>query len=290
MDLVVGARRVIVTMTATSSAGEPKVVAECTYPLTARAAVDVVITELVGVPHPRRRARADRAPRRGDGRGRPAVTTAPYVVDLEDDMDAETPLPTVVRHRAPGVDPPYDYPDYVGTRAARAEGAARACCPHTLTELTGPVYGDGASARSTTTSPASTRASRSASGSSSPAACSARTGGRCAASWSRSGRRTPPAATATRSTSTRAPLDPNFTGAGRALTDDEGRYRFVTIKPGAYPWGNHPNAWRPAHIHFSLFGRAFTERLVTQMYFPGDPLFAFDPIFNSVRDETRASG
>ena len=81
-----------------------------------------------------------------------------------------------------------------------------------------------------------------------------------------------------------APLDPNFTGAGRCLTDDEGRYRFVTIKPGAYPWGNHPNAWRPAHIHFSLFGRAFTQRLVTQMYFPDDPLFPYDPIFGSVRD------
>jgi protocatechuate 3,4-dioxygenase beta subunit len=81
-----------------------------------------------------------------------------------------------------------------------------------------------------------------------------------------------------------APLDPNFTGAGRCLTDDDGRYHFVTIKPGAYPWGNHENAWRPAHVHFSLFGRAFTERLVTQMYFPGDPLFPYDPIFNSVRD------
>ena len=80
------------------------------------------------------------------------------------------------------------------------------------------------------------------------------------------------------------PLDPNFTGAGRALTDDDGRYEFVTIKPGAYPWRNHPNAWRPAHIHFSLFGRAFSSRLVTQMYFPGDPLFEFDPIFQSVRD------
>jgi protocatechuate 3,4-dioxygenase, beta subunit len=86
-----------------------------------------------------------------------------------------------------------------------------------------------------------------------------------------------------------APLDPNFTGAGRVLTDAEGTYRFVTIKPGAYPWGNHENAWRPAHIHFSIFGRAFTQRLVTQMYFPGDPLFEFDPIFNAVRDpEARA--
>jgi protocatechuate 3,4-dioxygenase beta subunit len=82
-----------------------------------------------------------------------------------------------------------------------------------------------------------------------------------------------------------APLDPNFTGTGRTVTDREGRFRFVTIKPGAYPWGNHENAWRPAHIHFSLFGRAFTQRLVTQMYFPGDPLFEFDPIFNAVRDE-----
>ncbi len=81
-----------------------------------------------------------------------------------------------------------------------------------------------------------------------------------------------------------APLDPNFSGAGRCLTGDDGSYRFVTVKPGAYPWRNHDNAWRPAHIHFSVFGRAFTERLVTQMYFPGDPLFPFDPIFNSVRD------
>jgi protocatechuate 3,4-dioxygenase, beta subunit len=81
-----------------------------------------------------------------------------------------------------------------------------------------------------------------------------------------------------------APIDPNFTGAGRCLTDDGGRHRFITIKPGAYPWGNHENAWRPAHIHFSLFGPAFATRLVTQMYFPGDPLFAYDPIFQSVRD------
>jgi protocatechuate 3,4-dioxygenase beta subunit len=81
-----------------------------------------------------------------------------------------------------------------------------------------------------------------------------------------------------------APLDPNFTGAGRCLTDADGRYRFVTVKPGAYPWRNHSNAWRPAHIHFSVFGRAFTDRLVTQMYFTGDPLFDFDPIFQSIRD------
>jgi protocatechuate 3,4-dioxygenase beta subunit len=82
-----------------------------------------------------------------------------------------------------------------------------------------------------------------------------------------------------------APLDPNFSGAGRCVTDDEGRYAFTTIKPGAYPWGNHHNAWRPAHIHFSLLGQAFAQRLVTQMYFPGDPLQWYDPIFNAVRDE-----
>ena len=81
-----------------------------------------------------------------------------------------------------------------------------------------------------------------------------------------------------------APLDPNFTGAGRTLTGADGSYRFVTVKPGAYPWRNHENAWRPAHIHFSVFGQALTQRLVTQMYFPGDPLFEHDPIFNSVRD------
>jgi protocatechuate 3,4-dioxygenase beta subunit len=82
-----------------------------------------------------------------------------------------------------------------------------------------------------------------------------------------------------------APLDPNFTGCGRTMTDAQGRYSFATIKPGAYPWRNHPNAWRPAHIHFSLFGPAFLSRLVTQMYFPGDPLLPHDPIFNSTADE-----
>ncbi len=84
-----------------------------------------------------------------------------------------------------------------------------------------------------------------------------------------------------------APLDPNFTGAGRCLTGPDGEYRFVSIKPGAYPWRNHPNAWRPCHIHFSVFGRAFTERLVTQMYFPGDPLLALDPIYNAVSEPAR---
>jgi protocatechuate 3,4-dioxygenase, beta subunit len=82
-----------------------------------------------------------------------------------------------------------------------------------------------------------------------------------------------------------APLDPNFTGAGRCFTNDNGEYRFTTIRPGAYPWRNHPNAWRPAHIHFSVLGRSFLQRLVTQMYFPGDPLLPLDPIYNAIRDE-----
>ena len=84
-----------------------------------------------------------------------------------------------------------------------------------------------------------------------------------------------------------APLDPNFTGGGRCLTDARGEYRFTTIHPGAYPWNNHPNAWRPAHIHFSLFGSAFISRLVTQMYFPGDPLMPLDPVLGGVPEHAR---
>ena len=84
-----------------------------------------------------------------------------------------------------------------------------------------------------------------------------------------------------------APLDPNFLGAGRCLTDKDGNYKFYTIKPGAYPWGNHHNAWRPNHIHFSLFGANITSRLVTQMYFPGDPLLQYDPIFRGVPEKGR---
>ncbi len=84
-----------------------------------------------------------------------------------------------------------------------------------------------------------------------------------------------------------APLDPNFFGGGRCVTDNDGRYRFITVKPGAYPWGNHPNAWRPNHIHYSLFGPSFATRLVTQMYFPGDPLLDLDPIFLGTPAEAR---
>ncbi len=86
-----------------------------------------------------------------------------------------------------------------------------------------------------------------------------------------------------------APLDPNFLGAGRCMTDDQGRYTFKTIKPGAYPWGNHHNAWRPNHIHFSLFGDYFASRLVTQMYFPGDPLLELDPMYMSMPKHLRGS-
>ena len=82
-----------------------------------------------------------------------------------------------------------------------------------------------------------------------------------------------------------APLDPNFLGQGKVLTGDDGEYRFVTIKPGAYPWKNHAFAWRPAHIHLSLFGNAYAQRLITQVFFPGDPLLPIDPVFNSVPDE-----
>ena len=111
-----------------------------------------------------------------------------------------------------------------------------------------------------------------------------------AARWSRSGSATPPAATTIPATSTTRRSIPNFYGGGRARADAEGRYQFVTIKPGAYPWRNHHNAWRPAHIHFSLFGPAFATRLITQMYFPGDPLLAYDPIYNCGAGEVRASG
>ena len=82
-----------------------------------------------------------------------------------------------------------------------------------------------------------------------------------------------------------APIDPNFTGAGRIVTNDNGEYKFTTIKPGAYPWKNHINAWRPAHIHFSVFGSGFTQRIITQVYFPGDPLFPLDPIYNTIRSQ-----
>jgi protocatechuate 3,4-dioxygenase, beta subunit len=191
---------------------------------------------------------------------------------------------TAIQQPATGeLDPPYLYPDYRST-ALRAPKRPLVILPHTLTEHTGPVYGhesvgalDHDLTRQHAGEPLGERiivAGRVIDEDGRPLRNTlielwqANAAGR----YLHEGDRHP------------APLDPNFTGAGRCLTDDEGRYRFVTIKPGAYPWKNHPNAWRPAHIHLSLFGRAFAQRLVTQMYFPGDPLFGQDPIFNSVRD------
>ena len=180
--------------------------------------------------------------------------------------------------------PPLDFPDYVST-GPRHPKQPLVLLPHTVTEVTGPVLGrervgelDHDLTRQNAGEPLGERitvSGRLLDGDGRPLP------GALVEIWQ------PNAAGRYRHRNDRwpAPLDPNFSGGGRCLTDAEGRYRFVTIKPGAYPWGNHHNAWRPAHIHFSLFGRAFTQRLVTQMYFPDDPLFAQDPIFNSVPDE-----
>ncbi|QIN78556.1 protocatechuate 3,4-dioxygenase subunit beta [Rubrobacter marinus] len=175
------------------------------------------------------------------------------------------------------------YPDYGSTRL-RVPEKPLTILPHTLTEVTGPAYGHGKVrpldndlTRQHEGEPLGERivvTGRVLDGDARPVrntlveVWQANAAGR----YVHAGDRHP------------APLDPNFTGAGRCLTDEEGRYRFVTIKPGAYPWRNHENAWRPAHVHFSLFGPAFATRLITQMYFPGDPLFSQDPIFQSVRD------
>ena len=182
-----------------------------------------------------------------------------------------------------GADPPNDHPDYVGTRL-RAPKQPLVILPGTETELTGPAYGESALA------PSDSDLTTQHAGE--PLGQRIVLEGRV---LDRDGRplRGPLVEIWLANAAGRyrhevdthdAPLDPNFDGAGRCLTDADGWYRFTTVKPGAYPWKNHPNAWRPNHIHFSLFGRAFTERLITQMYFPGDPLFPFDPIFNSIRD------
>ena len=180
-------------------------------------------------------------------------------------------------------DPPYLHEDYVATRL-RAPKDPLVVLPWTLSEVTGPVYGDRPIGeldhdltRQHAGEPLGQRivvGGRVLDGDGRPLR------GQLVEIWQANG-----AGRYVHKVDTHpAPLDPNFTGAGRCLTDDEGRYRFVTIQPGSYPWKNHFNAWRPAHVHFSLFGRAFATRLVTQMYFPGDPLFPFDPIFNSVRN------
>jgi protocatechuate 3,4-dioxygenase beta subunit len=182
------------------------------------------------------------------------------------------------------VDPLNDYPDYVGTRL-RAPKEPLVLLPATLSELTGPVYGDLALGetdhdltRQHAAEPVGERivvTGRVLGADGRPLA------GQLIEIWQAN------AAGRYRHDVDRhpAPLDPNFSGAGRCVTAADGRYSFTTIRPGSYPWRNHPNAWRPAHIHFSVFGRSFTERFVTQMYFPGDPLLDHDPIWQSVRDE-----
>jgi protocatechuate 3,4-dioxygenase, beta subunit len=181
-------------------------------------------------------------------------------------------------------DPPSLYPDYVGTRL-RAPSQPLVIIPHTLSELTGPVYGHG--------NVSETDSDLTRQHAAPPLGERIIVSGRVV---DEDGRPLPDTLIEIWQANAAgryihvvdqhpAPLDPNFSGAGRAVTDADGRYRLTTIKPGAYPWRNHPNAWRPAHIHLSLFGPTFLTRLVTQMYFPGDPLFPFDPIFNSIPDE-----
>lgn len=195
-------------------------------------------------------------------------------------------MPKVVPYRRhdPESQPASLYPPYRAT-VSRAPRLPLIVLPHTLSEVTGPVYGDGditESDRDLTRQHAGE-----------PLGERIIVRGRVVDDRGRSIPHTLveiwQANAAGRyfhkMDSHPAPLDPNFTGAGRTLTDPDGNYEFVTIKPGAYPWENHDNAWRPAHIHFSLFGHAFATRLITQMYFPSDPLLAFDPIFQSIPQE-----
>jgi len=205
---------------------------------------------------------------------------------MEEDAMSETKTGQPLlgyRRDDPGARPPYLFPDYLATRL-RAPRRPLTLLPHTLTEVTGPLLGEGRVGeldhdltRQHRGEPQGQRivvTGRVLDGDGRPVphtlveVWQANAAGRYAHEVDRHP----------------APLDPNFRGVGRCLTDADGGYRFVTVKPGAYPWNNHDNAWRPAHIHFSLFGRAFTQRLVTQMYFPGDPLFGQDPIFNAVPD------
>jgi protocatechuate 3,4-dioxygenase, beta subunit len=197
--------------------------------------------------------------------------------------DPVAQTPTDYGRDPAGVHPPLDYPDYKST-ALRHPRRPLVYLPHTITEITGPRLGseliaesDNDLTRQHDEMPIGERivlSGRVFDTEGKPLR------GTLVEIWQ--------ANSAGRYRHRRdrwpASLDPNFSGAGRCLTDDDGRYSFTTIKPGPYPWGNHYNAWRPAHIHFSLLGRAFTQRLVTQMYFPGDPFFEFDPIYNSVPD------
>jgi protocatechuate 3,4-dioxygenase, beta subunit len=198
-------------------------------------------------------------------------------------MTAETGLILPRYQRPEGVHPPLDYPEYRSSQL-RAPTRPLVPMPQWLTEVTGPLLGP-----ERVTAPDADLTTRHAG---EPIGERIIVTGRVLDSG---GRPVPDTLVEIWQANSAgryahaiddhpAPLDPNFDGGGRCVTDSDGRYRFITIKPGPYPWRNHPNAWRPAHIHFSVFGRAFTQRLITQMYFPGDPLFAQDPIFNSVPD------
>jgi protocatechuate 3,4-dioxygenase beta subunit len=193
--------------------------------------------------------------------------------------------PTSYAREAPGINPPLDFPDYRST-ALRHPKQPLIYLPQSVTELTGPALGSLAPAGELDNDLTRQHEGQ-------PIGERAIVFGRVLDTDGKPLRNTlveiwqANACGRYRHRLDRfpAPLDPNFSGAGRAVTDDEGRYRFLTVKPGPYPWGNHHNAWRPAHIHFSLLGRAFAQRLVTQMYFPGDPLLGYDPIFNSIPNE-----
>lgn len=185
------------------------------------------------------------------------------------------------RPYAPGTQPPYDLPGYLGTHKRHPKHAPHKM-PPTITETTGPSF---SAERFPPTDDLT----------------------KCVASGEAQGQRIVVAGSVTDEDGHpvpntmveiwqanaagryhhpgdqhNAPIDPHFLGGGRVFTDSEGRYRFISVLPGAYPWPNHANAWRPNHIHFSLFGPAFATRLITQMYFPGDPLLPLDPIFNGV--------
>ena len=191
------------------------------------------------------------------------------------------------RPQAAGIDPPFDYPGYRST-ALRAPGRPLLRLPLGPTELSGPPV-EALTAGRTIASPTDLTHQHAGE----PLGERIVVGGHVLDS---DGRPLPGALVEVwqanacgryvhASDQHPAPLDPNFTGAGFCITDGQGSYSFVTIKPGAYPWKNHPNAWRPAHIHFSLFGHNFSQRLITQMYFPGDPLLEIDPIYQSIPDQ-----